>query len=289
MLEQLERLADTHHCEVGVLVVEGGAHPRARMLTSLDHRLQLLAETGKVHTAWVVPSTIHSDPYRDLGRALDTVRPLSLVLLRFIQLGSPEPLSSDDFASLCAERDIELVSMGGGAADRDDSADALFSVKNISDLLAGGHVAEAGWLLGHLFEMRGVVEQGDQRGRTLGVPTANLAVESSFLLPTEGVYVGVTIIADGSVHPTAISLGRRPTFYEDGWELLEAHLLDFDGDLYGQSVRVLFTEQLRGQRKFTSIHELKGQLHIDIAATRALDPVRRYESSLAWSTERPPF
>lgn len=289
MLREIRSLAERHDARVGVMVVEGGAHHRARMLTSLEHRLELIEETGAVDTVWIIPSSIHDHASEGLGAALDVVRPLSLVISRFLQLGWPDRLTANDFESLCKTRSIELVPMGKGTAEEDLAAGALFTAMNLGGLLAEGHVAEAGWLLGRMFEMRGTVETGDQRGRTLGVPTANLGIESTYLIPKEGVYAGVTILGDGSAHATAISLGRRPTFYDDGWELLEAHLLDFDGDLYGSKVRVLFSELLRNQRKFASMHELKAQLHLDIACTRSLDPVNRYHASLEWRNQSAPF
>ena len=83
-----------------------------------------------------------------------------------------------------------------------------------------------------------MVVQGDQRGRLLGFPTANVEVPNSVCLPADGVYAGWYLRPDGERHPCAINLGRRPTFYEHAdHSLLEAHLLDFDGDLYGEQAR----------------------------------------------------
>ncbi len=102
-------------------------------------------------------------------------------------------------------------------------------------LLAAGDVAGAATILGRPHEVRGRVERGDGRGRELGFPTANVAVPERICLPADGVYAGTYVGEDGVERPAAISLGRRPTFYaESGLLLLEAHLLDFDGDLYGQ-------------------------------------------------------
>ena len=165
---------------------------------------------------------------------------------------------------------------------RHEAAEALYTTRNISALLFDGHVALAGRLLGRLFEMRGEVEHGDHRGRTFGVPTVNLSIHSTLLIPKEGVYAGVALLPDGSAVPAAISLGRRATFYEDGWELLEAHLIDFDGDLYGAPVRLLFTEYIRNQHRYPSVEELVGQLRIDISFIRELDPLGRYRASSSW-------
>ena len=90
-------------------------------------------------------------------------------------------------------------------------------------------------MLGHPFEARGEVVQGDQRGRLLGFPTANVEVSNTICLPADGVYAGWYDRPDGTRHACAINLGRRPTFYEHADQsVLEAHLLDFDDDLYGE-------------------------------------------------------
>jgi riboflavin kinase / FMN adenylyltransferase len=282
MLAELKRVAVDKDAQVGLLVIEGGAHYRARMLTSLEHRLELLEEVGDVDTVWVVPSEIHERPREVLGAALDGVHPLALGVSGLMRLGRGDLLSLEDLDSICRARQIEMFSMDEGNPGRHEAAEVLYTTRNISALLFDGHVALAGRLLGRLFEMRGLVEHGDHRGRTLGVPTVNLGVHSSLLIPKEGVYAGVVLTDDGTPHTAAISLGRRSTFYEDGWELLEAHLLDFDGDLYGASVRVLFTEYIRNQHRFTSVDELVAQLRIDIAFVREVDPLGRYQASLNW-------
>jgi riboflavin kinase/FMN adenylyltransferase len=119
------------------------------------------------------------------------------------------------------------------------------------------------------WSVSGVVERGDQRGRTLGMPTANLPIERRTGVPPEGVYAGVVVRADGTRHPAAVSLGRRPTFYADSHELCEAHLLDFSGDLYGETVTVVLTHFLRGQERFDGIDALIEQMRADCDAARA--------------------
>ena len=118
------------------------------------------------------------------------------------------------------------------------------------------------------FLVTGVVERGDQRGRTLGMPTANVAVARHAAFPDEGVYAGVVTLADRSRHPAAVSIGRRPTFYAEGFELCEAHLLDFDGDLYGQQIEVLLTHHIRGQVRFDGVDALIQQMRDDCAIAR---------------------
>jgi riboflavin kinase/FMN adenylyltransferase len=146
-----------------------------------------------------------------------------------------------------------------------------YSSTRARELLARGDVEGAAAILGRPHEVRGIVEQGDQRGRELGFPTANVAVPERICLPADGVYAGTYVDAAGVEHPSAISLGRRPTFYEEnGMLLLEAHLLDFEGDLYGQPARVRFRRRLRGQERFESVDELIAQMALDVEAARAL-------------------
>lgn len=120
------------------------------------------------------------------------------------------------------------------------------------------------------FTLTGIVEHGDQRGRTLGFATANLPVHRTPEVPPEGVYAGVAVTADGTRCRAAVSIGRRPTFYEEGFELLEAHLLDFSGDLYDQMLEVRLYHRIRGQVRFQGIDALVAQLHRDVQRTREL-------------------
>jgi riboflavin kinase/FMN adenylyltransferase len=283
MLQEVERVATEKGALVGLLLVEGGVHYRARMVTALDHRIELLDACGVIDVVWLVPEDIHERPREVVAEALDAVQPVALgVSPVLLKLGRSELLSFAEIQALCRARGIELFSLDHVLPGRGEDAERLYSTRNISDLLAEGHVAVAAHLLGRLFEMRGLVEHGDHRGRTLGMPTANLNVHTTMLIPKEGVYAGLAITEDGRTCPTAISLGRRSTFYEDGWQVLEAHLLDFDEDIYGRHLRVLFTEYLRTQRRFTSPDELVAQMRNDVALVRELDPVARYQLSLTW-------
>ncbi|WP_432547251.1 riboflavin kinase [Kineococcus sp. SYSU DK004] len=122
-----------------------------------------------------------------------------------------------------------------------------------------------------LLHVEGVVEHGDERGRLLGFPTANVAVPEHGL--RDGVWAGTVQVdpaTGGPVHVAAVSVGHRPTYYgRDGQRLLEAHLLDFDGDLYERTVLVRLHERLRPQRRYAGSSELVEQLRLDVAATRA--------------------
>jgi len=171
------------------------------------------------------------------------------------------------------ERGFDVVGLGlvDETGDWSHGPGEAVSSTRIRSLLIEGRVAEAAGLLGRPHEVRGEVRRGDGRGGAeLGFPTANIAVPQEILLPADGIYAGHFERPDGSVHAAAISLGRRPTFYEHAdSSLLEAYLLDFSGDLYGERAKVRFVTRLRGEERFDSPEALAAQMAKDVEATRA--------------------
>jgi riboflavin kinase/FMN adenylyltransferase len=118
------------------------------------------------------------------------------------------------------------------------------------------------------FVVGGIVVEGDRRGRELGYPTANVAVPAEVAAP-EGVFAGAVQRADGTIYRSAISVGRRETFYSGSApSLVEAYLLDFSGDLYGEHLRVELVRELRPQTRFDSIEALIEQIELDVVETR---------------------
>lgn len=151
-----------------------------------------------------------------------------------------------------------------------NAGDAAVSSTRIRGLLREGEVAAAASLLGRPHEVRGTVMHGDARGRDLGFPTANVAVPEGVCMPADGIYAALYTTPDGVARPAAVSLGRRPTFYVDAQaSLLEAYLLDFEGDLYDQPAAVSFVARLRGEQRFDNVDDLIKQMHADVVATRA--------------------
>lgn len=142
------------------------------------------------------------------------------------------------------------------------------SSSRVREALARGDVDGARRLLGRAFFVDGLVVRGDGRGRSIGVPTANLEPENE-ILPASGVYAGQVRVADGSWRPAVVNRGTRPTFAGLG-EALEAHLLDYDGDLYGARLRLAFAARLREERRFASPQALVAQIRDDVARARAL-------------------
>ena len=152
---------------------------------------------------------------------------------------------------------------------------AIVSSSHIRGLVLAGEMAEANRLLGDSFQLRGEVVHGDERGRELGFPTANLVPEETLACPGHGVYACVAEGATFGRRAAAVNIGVRPTFNTGRGELIEAYLLDFDGDLYGRTLCLEFVERLRGERRFESAEALVEQMHRDVADTRELVAERR--------------
>jgi riboflavin kinase/FMN adenylyltransferase len=143
----------------------------------------------------------------------------------------------------------------------------VVSSTHIRGLVASGEVERAARFLGAPFQMRGTVVHGDKRGRTLGYPTANLVPDPGLIVPDHGVYACRAEI-DGTRHAAAVNVGVRPTFHTGRGLLVEAFLLDFEGDLYGAELRLEFLARLRGERRFESAAALVDQMDRDVVDTR---------------------
>jgi riboflavin kinase / FMN adenylyltransferase len=239
------------------------------LLTDVDQKLDLLAGTG-VDYALVV--------HFDRDRAQETAE-------HFVQhvlvgcLNAKEVVVGEDFhfghrraGNVALLEDMgaalgfevhghKLVGTDGHAA-RDDEQVSSTAIRRA---LHEGRLADANAMLGRPHEMRGPVTHGDERGRTLGFPTANVAIPSEMLMPADGIYAGHLVRRSTDVAlPSAIYVGKRPTFYDDrAMTLLEVHVLDFSGDLYGEDVAVRFTHRIRPDARFASVEELTAQLKVD--------------------------
>jgi riboflavin kinase/FMN adenylyltransferase len=141
----------------------------------------------------------------------------------------------------------------------------VVSSSHIRGLVLGGAVEYAGKLLGAPFAMTGEVVSGDRRGRELGFPTANLVPPDGYVVPGHGVYA-----ARANGIPAAVNVGVRPQFETGRHELIEAYLIDWDGDLYGQSLTVEFLKRLRGERRFPSVDDLVEQMGRDVEQARVI-------------------
>lgn len=243
-----------------------------KLLTDHEQRMELLEATG-IDAAVVLPfdeAQSQEAPISFIERVL--VRCLSTKLI---------VVGSDFHFGRNREGNVDLLREVGKTygfevapvvlIPRADGVDEPVSSTAIRRALAGGNVEMAAAMLTRPFEARGKVVQGDQRGRLLGFPTANVEVPNRTCLPADGVYAGWYERPDGTTHPCAINLGRRPTFYEHAdSSLLEAHLIGFEGDLYGEAAKIRFTNFLRSERKFDGIDALVAQLNADVDHAKEL-------------------
>jgi len=245
-----------------------------KLLTTPEQKLELLDATGYLDLTYVLrfDEARSQEPAEDFVRVVlaEAARARLVVVGADFHFGKGRGGDVALLQRMGAELGFEVVGIGLEAAPADSGqGGTIFSSTRIRELLAVGDVAAAATLLGRPHEVRGVVVEGDRRGRELGYPTANVAVPGRCCLPADGIYAGTFVGADGVERMTAISLGRRPTFYETAdASLLEAYVLDFDGDLYGQAVAVRFVERLRGEQRFDSVDDLVAQIGRDVAATR---------------------
>ncbi len=166
--------------------------------------------------------------------------------------GDPEMLAArPEFE----ERVVPLVETDG----------EIVSSSRIRSLVAAGEIDAANRCLGAPFLFEGTVVEGDGRGRALGFPTANIVPSDDLVSPGHGVYAA---FANGQ--PAAVNVGIRPTFETGRGLLVEAYLIDFEGDLYGKTLRIAFVSRLRGERRFPGVEELIAQMHRDVEAAREL-------------------
>lgn len=239
-------------------VVRAGGGPK--LLTTLEMKAELIAELG-VEELVVVPfdeSFAHQEATEFIERVLiDALAATHVSVGANFRFGHR---ARGTAALLAADgrfetRIVPLVELDG----------VPVSSTRIRLLIESGEVDAAAQLLGAGFRMRGEVVHGDKRGRELGFPTANIVPDPRLTCPGRGVYA-----CRAGERLAAVNVGVRPTFGEDLRPLVEAYVLDFEGELYGQWLTIEFIARLRGERRFASVEELVEQMHRDVERTREL-------------------
>ena len=244
------------------------------MLTSLDRKAEILHSHG-IDIVLVEPfdaslASLSAEAFVDqiLGTAMGTKH---VVVGADFSFGQGRHGNSTLLGQLCQARNIGLT-----VVDQVIEQNLVCSSTKIREFVLEGCVEGATLLLGRPFELEGTVVKGFQRGRTLGFPTANLQIQTGLIAPKMGVYAGqaTPLSPPGSPLRAAISVGTNPTFAAKGDPelLIEAHLLDFSGDLYGKALRLSFVAKLRDQRRFPSLDELVAAIRNDIDRTREIVP-----------------
>lgn len=264
--------------DLPVIAVTFDPHPLAvvapdrapKMLTSTQRRVELLLAAGvdEVRILAFDQQMAGWTPQKFVDRILVQELQASLVAVgenfRFGRRAAGDTAFLRD-AGLRAGFRVDGLALDGSGLD---GGDEPYSSTLTRKLILDGRIRDAADVLGRPHEICGVVRQGDQRGRDLGFPTANVPVDERFAVPPDGVYAGWLVRADGSRHPAAISVGTNPTF--DGVERrVESYVLDrTDLQLYGEQVRVELVDRLRGMVKYEGIDALVAQMNLDVDRTR---------------------
>ncbi len=236
---------------------------KLQYLSTIEERLDLLAPLGLDYVV-VFPFSLETSQ----------IRARDFVQMLIDNLRMKEILCGPDFAlGYKREGNIEFLRELGkekgftvSVAEPQKLDSTVLSSTRARELIAQGEIDEATQLLGRFPSVRGRVVKGDQRGRALGFPTANLAIADRRLIPADGVYAARVRI-NGDWFGGAASIGVRPTF-GDGLRLVEVYVLDFDGDLYDQVIEVQFVKRLRGQERFANVDDLITQMKRDVEETR---------------------
>jgi riboflavin kinase/FMN adenylyltransferase len=275
--QQLIRTTVERARELGMrsVVLTWEPHPNAvirpdqplRLITLLDEKIARIADLG--------PDLLIIAPFTSETKATSAEAYMAqihaAVPLRELWVGEGFAMGRErtgDVPSLMAiGRDLGFAV---GAVSEVRNSTTRVSASLVRERLDAGDVTGAQALLGRSFALRGTVVEGDKRGRTIGFPTANMQIDPLQIVPADGVYACRAFLADGSAYlPAVTNIGVRPTF--DGLRrTVEAHLLDWSGDLYGQVVRLTFEQRLRGEQKFASIDDLVAQIRRDADAARTL-------------------
>ena len=264
-----------HHDELPLVAVTFDPHPLAvlapehapRKLTTLERRIEMLRAHGADEVRVLAFDTEMAgwSPEDFITRIIVEQLHASLVVVGDnFRFGHKAAGNVDVLRAAGVQHDfhvegLAIISDGG-----------VLSSTRVRELVAAGDVVGAALILGRPHEVSGVVRRGEQRGRELGFPTANVPVDESYAVPPDGVYAGWVVRADGERLPAAISVGTNPTF--DGVERrVESYVLDrTDLDLYDEAIRVEFIEPLRGMVKYEGVDALIAQMHHDVDQARRI-------------------
>lgn len=277
ILTSARRLADRRGCRVVVLTFDphpartlrpGSEPPR---LTSVYEKVDRLKAGGADHVAVLepTPQVLGQSGSEFVERIVGEFHPIAIVEGEDFRFGRGRSGDVRLLQQLGIRLGFETIVEPKVALGLSNRLIAPVSSTLVRWLVGRGRMIDAAICLGRQFELAGQVVAGEQRGRTIAVPTANLdpATYAEHIVPADGVYAGLAVAPGGRVHPAAISVGVKPTFGRQTLTV-EAHLLDFDGDLYGQTLCLRFARWLRDQWPYPNSEALRSQLARDIAQTR---------------------
>ena len=264
LVDAAARLARAQGRPVVAVVLDD---PRAeRVLTNVDERCWALLASG-AGSAIAITFTEPDDPAAGAAAIDEIVNRLDPATIVTACLpGNPQSARYPALRVECERRGLAMVEVPRWP----DPDDSLITTARIREALRTGDVVRANDWLGRRFSLSGVVVHGSGLGHTIGFPTANLDLPANQFVPMNGVYAAVVELPGGDERRAAVNIGVRPTVEEHGKLLVEAHLLDFDGDLYDSRITVAFRRWLRHERRFDSLDALVAQLAADVHQIRLL-------------------
>ncbi|HRK31742.1 MAG TPA: riboflavin biosynthesis protein RibF [Tepidisphaeraceae bacterium] len=237
-------------------------------LTPVEVKRRLLAAMGVTHLVELPPSpeVLNLEAQAFFAILRDQVSPRHIVEGPNFNFGKARHGNVQRMIEWSAGTNIEVHSLAAEEVALLDLSLVEVSSTLVRYLVANGRARDAAICLGRPYVLRGEVVKGFQRGRTIGIPTANMSVPQQ-LIPEDGVYAASCTV-NGRQHPVALSIGSLPSFEKRAFQV-EAHLLDFEGDLYGQIIEVELLDYLREQRRYASVESLKAQIDRDLISVRA--------------------
>ena len=269
LLAECCRLAVAHNCETAAITFE--AHPQSlfvkvppKLINTLQDRNALLLQYGTDHVyAFPVTENIMSTDWRDFLEILLDCGGAGFVCGEDFHFGHRGEGNAENLKAFCAQRELPCAIVPEQTLDG-----VRISSTHVRALLEAGKVEEANRFLGHPHVLRGEVVSGRKLGRTLGVPTANLLIPEGIVCPKHGVYACKALV-DGAEYLAVTNVGSRPTV--GGHRVtVEPWLLDFEGDLYGKLITLLFYAFLREEKKIDSLDELKAEIQENARQTRKI-------------------
>jgi riboflavin kinase/FMN adenylyltransferase len=250
---------DPHPLEV----LKPGSHPR--LITTIDERIELLETHGVDQVAIL-----------DLADIKDLAPEAFVEDVLVGSLGIGDLVVGEDFRfGKDRSGNVDILRAGGAKHGfRVDVIDLVadeqgsVSSSRIRSMIEAGQVAQAAAALGSRYSITAEVVEGDKRGRRIGYPTANLMPPPRKVIPAVGIYAALVVV-DGRIHQSAVNVGVRPTF-GGGALVIEAYLLDFEGDLYGEDLEIEFVDYIRPELKFADVDELVDTMARDVERAREL-------------------
>ena len=269
LLTACRQLAERHGCKAGAVTFT--THPDGlvfgktpALLTTNKDKIRLLTVYGmETVTALPFDKTLMTTPWSDFLQTLVDNGAAGFVCGDDFRFGAGGSGTAEKLAAFCEEKGLPFAVVPEQLLDGE-----RISSTRIRTVLEQGDMAQVNRLLGHPMTITGVVQSGKQLGRTIGIPTANLVLPEGLIVPKFGVYA-TKVFADGVEYAAITNIGTRPTVSGEG-VTVEAHLLDFDGDLYGKEITIAFCAFLRPEQKFDSLDGLKAQITADIARVYAM-------------------